>query len=163
VCLTLDAGGDQFVHLGGLAAAEAREVVPAAFRAGPLIVADLVFDLAGDDLTLLLGVLASLLQRGDAGRLGAGGIADLLRDRRHLLGALAEDMALELLDGGLHGGELLAQLRQRFVLGSDRLRLHRDDLLRRVERAGGIGEIRLEALDLVAPPAAMILTAHRRL
>ena len=81
-----------------LAAAEPAEVVAAALRADLLVLADLVLDLAGDELALLLGVLAPRPQRGDPVGLGASGVADRLGDGRHLLGARAEDVALQLLE-----------------------------------------------------------------
>jgi hypothetical protein len=72
--------------------------VAAAFRTGLLIAADLVHDLAGDELALLLGVRAPLLLRRDPPGLRTCWIADRVGDRRHLLGARAELMALQLLE-----------------------------------------------------------------
>src|SRR6266540_4735653 len=96
--LALDARGDELVQLRHLALAERREVVAATLRAALLVLADLVHDLASDELPLLLGVLAPLLLRRDPLGLGARRIADRLGDGRHLLGARAELMALERLE-----------------------------------------------------------------
>jgi hypothetical protein len=96
--LALDARRDELVQLGHLAFAERREVVAAALRAALLVLADLVHDLASEELTLLLGVLTPLLLRRDPLRLGARRIADRLGDGRHLLGARAELVALQLLE-----------------------------------------------------------------
>jgi hypothetical protein len=66
----------------------------------------------GDELPLPLCVLAARLKRGEAA-VGLGGrwVADLFGDRGYLLGALSEDVALQLLDGGLDGRELFDRLR----------------------------------------------------
>ena len=105
--LPLHHGGDELVQLGHQAVAEPCEVVPAALGADLLIVAELVLDLAGDELALLLGVLSPGLQGGEPLGLGAGRVADGLGHRRHLLRPLAEDMTLELLQRALHRGERL--------------------------------------------------------
>jgi hypothetical protein len=131
VDLAADARRDELVHLGRLATAEPAEVVAAALRADLLVLADGVLHLAGDELALLLGVLAARPQRGDPVGLGASGVADLLRDRRHLLGPRAEDVALQLLERALHRRELTAN----------------------------VAQLGLEFLGLVAPLAAM-LAAH---
>lgn len=138
--LTLDAGRGQLIDLGDVTTAKPAEVVAAALRAGLLLLADLVLDPPSEELALLLGVLPALLERGDASGLGLGRVADGLGHRRHLLGALPEDVALQLLDGALDRGELLG--------------------LRCDGRQRG-GELRLQALGLVAPLAAM-LAAHGR-
>jgi hypothetical protein len=91
----------------------------------------------------------ALLQRRLAVRRSGAGVADLVRDPRHLLGALAEDVPLELLDGALERGDALAQRGDR--LGGF------------TEPGGGSGEQRLEALGLLPPLAPMVVTAHRRL
>jgi hypothetical protein len=100
-------------------APERREVVPPAARAHLLVVANLVLDLPRDELALLLGVLAPRLEGREPVGLGARGIADRLRDRRHLLGPLPEDVALQLLERPLHRRELLAHLAE---LAFERLR-----------------------------------------
>jgi len=74
--LALDASRDELVHLGRLTAAEPAEVVAAALRARLLLVADLVLDLPGDELALLLGVLPALLQRRDSCSFRASRVAD---------------------------------------------------------------------------------------
>jgi hypothetical protein len=63
--------GTRLVELRHHAGAKPREVVPAAVRADLLVVADLVLDLPGDELPLLLGVLAPSLQRGEPVGFGA--------------------------------------------------------------------------------------------
>jgi hypothetical protein len=98
VDLALDARGDEVVDLGHLPAAEPAEVVAAALRAGLLVLADLMLDPAGNEPALLLSVLSTLLQRGDPCCLRPSRVADLLRHRRHLLGALAELVPLQLLE-----------------------------------------------------------------
>jgi hypothetical protein len=92
----------------------------------------------------------------------ASGIADRLREGRHLLGPLAEDVSLELLDGRLHRGELLGQLREQLTLLLDGLGLLGDGFLRSSERSGRGVELRREALGLVAPFAAVIAAPHQR-
>jgi hypothetical protein len=96
--LALDARRDKLVQLRHLAFTERREVVAAALRTTLLVLADLVHHLASDELLLLFGVLAPLLLRRDPLGLGARRIADRLGDGRHLLGARAELMALQLLE-----------------------------------------------------------------
>jgi hypothetical protein len=137
--------------------------VTTALGADFLLVGDLVFDATGDELTLLLGVLAPRLQRRDPLCLGAVGVADRRRDGRHLLRAFPEDVALELVDGGLHGGELFALFREQLVLQPDRFRLRGEDLLGSVNGAGRVGEVGLEPFRLRAPLATVIITAHWRL
>jgi hypothetical protein len=107
--LSLDPSGDELVHLGELALAERREVMAAALRADLPLLGDLVLDPTGGELALLRRVLTSLLQRRFAIRLRRAGVADLVRDARHLLGALSVDVALELLDGTLERGDALAE------------------------------------------------------
>jgi len=154
VQLPLHARGHEVVELGDVTSAKPAEVVTAAPGAGLLVLADLVLDLAGDELALLLRVLAPLLKGRDSGGLRSDRIADGLDHRRHLLGALAEGVALQPLDGGLHGGELLAQLRQRLALLLDDRGLLGD---------GGLGhtELRRQVFGLVAPLTAVLAAPHR--
>jgi len=121
-----------------------------------------VLDLSGDEAALLLGVLPSLLERGDPRRFRPDRVADRLGYRRHLLRALAEDVALELLDGSLNLGELLSLLREGVILELDRLSLGGDDLLRGVDGLSCVAELLPQVLDLIAPLAAVIVAAHSR-
>jgi hypothetical protein len=155
VNLPLDLRRDELVHLGDLALAEPTEVLAAAPGTGLLLLPDLVLDLPGDELALLLGVLPSLLERGDPGGLGLGGVAELLRHRRHLLGARAEDVPLELLQRALHGHDLLAQRGDRCG-GLGQLGGRAGELFL------GLPELRLQGFGPVAPLATVIVTAHRR-
>ena len=111
----------------------------AALRADLLLLGHLVLDGPGDELALLLRVLSPGLQRLQPLRLGARRIADLLRDGRHLLRPLAEDVALQLLDGGLDGGELLEGLG---VLSAQ------------------LSELDLKGLRPLAPRTVMVVAAH---
>jgi hypothetical protein len=131
----------EVVDLGDVSSAESAEVVSAALRARLLVLADLVLDRPGGELATLLDVLPACPQRSDARRLCLGWVANGLRHRRHLLGALAEDVALQLLERALDGGELLGQ-----------------------RRNGGTGlvELGLEAFSPLSPLAAMIASAHWR-
>ena len=131
----LDHRWDELVLLGHLAVAELREVVPSALRADLLLVGHLVLDAAGDELALLLGVLAASLDRCDPLRLGAVGVADRRRDGWHLLRPLPEDLTLQLLQRAVDRGELTAK----------------------------VADLGLQLLGFVAPLAAVILAAHWRL
>jgi len=113
--------------------------MPAALGTDLLIVAELVLDLAGDELALLLGVFSPRLQGGQPLNLGAGRVADGLGHRRHLLRPLAEDMTLELLQRALHRGERL--------LGGAQFGVR-------------LGELGRQALDLVPPLAVMLAATH---
>lgn len=136
--LPLDDRWEHLVQLGELAAPKRCEVAASALRAGLLLGGDLVVDLPGDELPLLLGVLSPLLE-------GSGGVgldaclAERLADRRHLLGSLPEDVALKLLESGPHRGHLLA---------------HRRDLGVRLSELGR------QPLGPFAPLAAMFAAPH---
>ena len=108
-----------------------------------------------DELALLLRVLPALRQ-GDGGVGLDAGCPQFVGDARHLLRALAEDVPLHLLDGGLDRSELLAQLRQCLALLLDRLGLRGDGCL-------SDGELGRQALDLLAPLALMVAATHRQL
>jgi len=144
--LPLDQSGDELVQLGHLAVAEPGEVVAAALGTGLLVLADLVLDLAGDELPLLLCVFPPLLERRDPLGLGAGRVADFLGHRRHLLGALAEDVALQLVDGGLLRDDALVQRR------------HRGDGL--AQPSAGLGEFPLQSLRPLPPLAPVFAATH---
>ncbi|RPJ77693.1 MAG: hypothetical protein EHM13_15670 [Acidobacteria bacterium] len=78
-----------------------------------------------------------------------------------MLGALPEDVPLQLLDRGLYGRELLAYRRKRLGLRTELVRLQSNYLLCRGDGACGVHEVGLEALGLLSPLAAMVVAAHR--
>ncbi|MGC3998027.1 MAG: hypothetical protein QM767_11255 [Anaeromyxobacter sp.] len=140
--LALHHGGDELVDHRLPAVAERGELAAAALRAGLLLLGHLVLDGAGDELALLLRVLAPGLPapRAAPPRRGRGSRLDRLGRRTAIfLRPLPEDVALQLLDGGLDGGELLDGLG---VLGTKR------------------GELALEGLRPLAPRTVMIVAAH---
>ncbi len=112
-----------------------------------------MLDLPSDELALLLRVLPTLLQRRDLGCFRAGGVADLLRDRGHLLGALAEDVTLELFQRALHGRHALGHR------GDRRGGLVQLDGGSR-ELYFGLTELRLQGLGPVTPLATVIAITH---
>src|SRR6266511_829882 len=130
--------GNELVDLARDPFAELREVAAAALGADLLVLPDLVLDASRDELALLLCVLTSLLERGDPRRLGASRVADRLGHGRHLLGALTEDVTLQLLESALDRSELLA---------------------RRGDGGVRLVELDLEVLRPIPPLAAMIVTA----
>jgi hypothetical protein len=131
VQLTLDAGWDELEDLGALAFTEGRELMAAALRAAALLLRDLVLDASGGQLASLLRVLSSRLLGGS--RIGRDArVAQLVRDPRHLLGALAEHVTLELLETGSEAREL----------------------------GSGGGQLTLELLDPLPPRTVMVVAAH---
>ena len=154
VSLPLDPARNELVDLRRSAVAEPGELVAPALRADLLVLADLVLDPPRGEQAAFLGVLASLLLRGDSGRLCVGWVADGLLDRRHLLRSLSEDVPLQLLQRALDRRDLVGKLVERGAPLGDRRP-------RGGQLSDGGGELCLEALGLVTPLATM-LVAHPR-
>ena len=93
VHLALEAGRHVLVEVRALALADGPQLRAAALRAGPLLLGDSVFDdaLRERDLRFAACTPRRLRHRRVCGLL----VPELLGDRRHLLAALPEDVALE--------------------------------------------------------------------